>query len=62
MGRASPLLIVAGRVIVLWTVEVLVLWALAQTPAGIHLDHWQTGVMTVGLVGALNALFRPLLS
>jgi uncharacterized membrane protein YvlD (DUF360 family) len=54
-------LIVAGRVIVLWTVEVLVLWALAQTSAGIHLDHWQTGIVAVAVVGALNALFRPLL-
>lgn len=61
MGRASPLLIVAGRVIVLWTVEVLVLWALAHTRSGIHLDHWQTGILAVALVGALNALFRPLL-
>jgi uncharacterized membrane protein YvlD (DUF360 family) len=61
VGRTSPLLIVAGRVIVLWTVEVLVLWGLAHANAGIHLDHWQTGVLAVALVGALNALFRPLL-
>jgi uncharacterized membrane protein YvlD (DUF360 family) len=54
-------LIVAGRVIVLWTVEVLVLWLLSLTPVGVHLDRWQTGILTVALVGALNALFRPLL-
>lgn len=60
MGRASPLLIIAGRVIVLWTVEVLALWLLSLTGV-VHLDHWQTGILAVALVGALNALFRPLL-
>jgi len=61
VGRASPLLIIAGRVIVLWTVEVFALWLLSLGSVGVYLDHWQTGILAVALVGALNALFRPLL-
>ncbi len=54
-------MIVTGRVIVLWTVEVLALRLLSRTLPGIQLDHWQTGILTVAVVGALNALFRPFL-
>jgi uncharacterized membrane protein YvlD (DUF360 family) len=61
VGRASPFLIVAGRVLVLWAVEVLTLWLLSLTAAGVHLQNWQAGVLAIAVVGVLNALFRPLL-
>ncbi len=61
MGRTSPFLFAAGRVLVLWIVEVLALFALSHAPAGIRLDHWLTGVLAVALVGVMNALLRPFL-
>lgn len=61
MGRRSPFFIIAGRVLVLWTVEVLVLWVLSLTLPGLIMPAWQTGVIAVALIGVLNALFRPLL-
>jgi uncharacterized membrane protein YvlD (DUF360 family) len=61
VGRASPFLNIARRVIVLWTAEALALRLLSLTPVGVHLGGWVAGILAVALVGALNALFRPLL-
>jgi len=54
-------LIVALRVLVLWGVEVLVLRLLGIASIGIEVGGWQPVILTVALVGVLNALFRPLL-
>jgi len=59
--RTSPLLILAWRVLVLWTVEVVALFLLSRASPGIYLDDWRTGIVAVALIGALNALLRPFL-
>ncbi|HEX6792071.1 MAG TPA: phage holin family protein [Candidatus Krumholzibacteria bacterium] len=61
MGRTSPFLVISGRVLVLWTVEVVVLFALTWVVPGLLMPRWETGVLAVALIGVLNALLRPFL-
>ncbi|HET6348789.1 MAG TPA: phage holin family protein [Candidatus Krumholzibacteria bacterium] len=61
MGRTSPLLFAAGRVLILGAAEVFALLLLSMTSVGISLHGWHTAIETVVLVGVFNALFRPVL-
>ncbi len=61
MGLRSPFFVIAGRVLVLWTVEVVVLWLLSLALPDLIMPDWRTGVFAVAFIGVLNALFRPLL-
>jgi uncharacterized membrane protein YvlD (DUF360 family) len=61
VGRTSPFLVITGRVLVLWAVEVIVLWMLSILMPGLEIEGWATGILAVALIGVLNALFRPFL-
>jgi putative membrane protein len=61
MGSARSLYSVARRLLVLWAVEVIALWALARGLPGLSLEGWGAAVLGVAVIGLLNALVRPIL-
>jgi uncharacterized membrane protein YvlD (DUF360 family) len=49
------------RVLLVWAVEGLALWSLAQVLPGLRLEGWRAAVWGVAAIALLNALVRPLL-
>jgi putative membrane protein len=51
----------ARRIIVIWAIDALALWLLAQFVPGLELRDWMWAIWAVALIGLLNALVRPVL-
>ena len=51
----------AGRVLLVWAMDVVALAAIAGVLPGLELEGWRASVMAVGVIGLLNALVRPVL-
>jgi putative membrane protein len=51
----------ARRIIVIWAIDALALWSLAQFVPGLELRGWVWAIWAVAVIGLLNALVRPFL-
>jgi len=49
----------AMRGLVTWVIEAAALGILARVLPGVQVGDWQTGIVAVLVIGALNALVRP---
>ena len=54
------LLRLARRGLATWAIEAMALAILARLLPGVHVTDWQAGAITVLVIGALNALVRPI--
>lgn len=52
---------IARRILVIWAIDALALWILAQIIPGLELTRWVWAIWAIAVVGLLNALLRPLL-
>jgi putative membrane protein len=51
----------ARRIAVIWAIDAVALWLLAQIVPGVELTTWQWAIWAVAAIGLLNALVRPFL-